>query len=1073
MAQASDAVWLPVLPSMKGFGPALVQGAGAEADKAGKPLGKRLGTAIGLGVAAAGAGIVAAGTALYKVGEVFDDVADTIRVGTGATGDALDGLIDSAKRVGQTVPADFEKVGSTVADINTRMGLSGDVLETVASQYLEAGRILGEDVDIGKTSAAFNAFKIEGEDVIGAMDHLFQVSQATGMGMNELADAASRNAPAMETLGFSFEETTAMVGSFDKAGLNSSQIMASMSKGLVTLAKDGEEPASAFKRVQGEISGFIEKGDEAAALELASKVFGTRGATQFIGALKSGALNLEDMGKAAGQTADSILGAGEETMDFAEQWQLFKNNTLVWLEPLGARVFGALGTIMGEATKGVERFGAAWEANDGKISSSGLPGLFERLGYFARQTFDYIKANVVPTLQGLWTWVVENKNALLALIPAVAGGAAVFGAYFAITKAMATYSAIVGWFKATTLAQQGLNAAMRANPIGIIVTLIGVLVGALIWLYQNNETARNIMNAAWASIQKAISFAWNSVIKPVFDALVGFVRNVIAPALTWLWERVVRPVFQAVGKWIGDVWRGLIEPVFSLMVHILTKVVGPAISGWWEGTVRPVFKAVGDWISTTWNDHIKPVLDVFGRYFEAHLAPKIRAGVEVIKSIWSGIQKGFATPINWVIRNVWNNGIVKIFDDVSNAVGYKGPRLGRVAEIGVGDPSSARGNRLGSGGVTTVGAFAKGGLAKGWAIVGEEGPELVNFTRPGRVYTAEQTRQMLGSRDLTPEQSRLAAGRSPSEALLPMGDGLSKWDIAKIGISNAGIGPARGVGMVLGNLMDGAKAVLDPILGQARKYLGGAGRFGSLLTSAVQSMVGKVLDFAKGHDDKAASGSAGNALFFNGPLGKTWYPGGRITSHFGPRWGSVHSGTDFAGVGLVRALWNGIVRATGWNIAPGRTGIGAILDHAGGRSSYYGHMASTRVRPGQVLSSGDVIGVEGTTGNSTGVHLHQEVWERGRPVNPLKYLLRDSGGELPRGLSMILNNRRESEWIVNKPQIDQMAANFMARGQGPQMVALVLEDGTSFPAYVQDQAEARFAHMARGTRQFARQMTGA
>ena len=157
MAQATDAVWLPVLPSMRGFGPALVKGAGAEADKAGKSVGKRLGTAIGLGVAAAGAGVAAAGAALYKVGEVFDEVSDTIRVGTGATGAALDGLVDSAKRVGQTVPADFEKVGSTVADINTRMGLSGDTLETVASQYLEAGRILGEEVDIGKTSAALNA----------------------------------------------------------------------------------------------------------------------------------------------------------------------------------------------------------------------------------------------------------------------------------------------------------------------------------------------------------------------------------------------------------------------------------------------------------------------------------------------------------------------------------------------------------------------------------------------------------------------------------------------------------------------------------------------------------------------------------------------------------------------------------------------------------------------------------------------------------------------------------------------------------------------------------------------------
>ena len=132
---------------MRDFGPALIKGAGGEADKAGSQIGKRFGKAITVGIAAAGAGAMAAGAFLYKVGEVFDDVADTIRVGTGASGEALDGMVESAKRVGQRVPAEFEQVGSTVADINTRMGLTGGTLETVAAQYLEAGRILGEDVD--------------------------------------------------------------------------------------------------------------------------------------------------------------------------------------------------------------------------------------------------------------------------------------------------------------------------------------------------------------------------------------------------------------------------------------------------------------------------------------------------------------------------------------------------------------------------------------------------------------------------------------------------------------------------------------------------------------------------------------------------------------------------------------------------------------------------------------------------------------------------------------------------------------------------------------------------------------
>lgn len=106
-----------------------------KSDKTAKAIPGWMGAAVATGVAVAG-------TALYKIGETFDDVTDTIRVGTGATGEALDGLVQSAKNVGTRVPADFSKIGPTIADLNTRLGLSGDTLETVASQYLEAGRIL-------------------------------------------------------------------------------------------------------------------------------------------------------------------------------------------------------------------------------------------------------------------------------------------------------------------------------------------------------------------------------------------------------------------------------------------------------------------------------------------------------------------------------------------------------------------------------------------------------------------------------------------------------------------------------------------------------------------------------------------------------------------------------------------------------------------------------------------------------------------------------------------------------------------------------------------------------------------
>lgn len=289
-------------------------------------------------------GAIAVGKELYDLGTTFDSVADTIRTGTGATGEALDGLIDDAHKVATSIPTDFETAGATVADINTRLGLSGDMLQTVASQYLEAGRILGEDVDVNTTTAAFSAFKIEGDKVSGAMDSLFRVSQATGVSMNDLAGSAQKNAMAMQELGFGFEDSIALVGSLDKAGVDADATLNAMRRGMLNLAEPGESTSDAFKRATGELQGFIDAGDTGAALDLASNIFGTKGAAQMVQALQSGTLNMNDLMSAAGATGDTILGVGEETQSAGEKWTILKNKGMDALEPVASGLFDGVGS---------------------------------------------------------------------------------------------------------------------------------------------------------------------------------------------------------------------------------------------------------------------------------------------------------------------------------------------------------------------------------------------------------------------------------------------------------------------------------------------------------------------------------------------------------------------------------------------------------------------------------------------------------------------------------------------------------------------------------------------------------
>lgn len=111
---------------------------------------------------------------------------------------------------------------------------------------------------------------------------------------------------------------------------------------------------------------------------------------------------------------------------------------------------------------------------------------------------------------------------------------------------------------------------------------------------------------------------------------------------------------------------------------------------------------------------------------------------------------------------------------------------------------------------------------------------------------------------------------------------------------------------------------------------------------------------------------------------------GTLTSTFGPRWGTVHRGVDWAvPVGTAcRASRAGRVVTAGWC---GGYGYSVLLDHGDGVQTRYGHLSSVLVSPGQYVEQGDKIALTGNTGDSTGPHIHFEIIVNGTKVNPFDY----------------------------------------------------------------------------------------
>lgn len=120
----------------------------------------------------------------------------------------------------------------------------------------------------------------------------------------------------------------------------------------------------------------------------------------------------------------------------------------------------------------------------------------------------------------------------------------------------------------------------------------------------------------------------------------------------------------------------------------------------------------------------------------------------------------------------------------------------------------------------------------------------------------------------------------------------------------------------------------------------------------------------------------------------------RLASGFGVRMhpilkiGKLHAGTDFAAkVGTpIYATGNGKVKLAERH---GGYGNAVVIDHGYGYESLYAHMSKFKVRRGQKVKRGDIIGYVGSTGLSTGPHLHYEIHKDGRPIDPVSYFYQD------------------------------------------------------------------------------------
>ncbi|MFA7122023.1 MAG: phage tail tape measure protein [Bacilli bacterium] len=298
-------------------------------------------------LATVGAAVAAAiGTAAVMSADTIDKAYAAIRVGTGATGEALEVLKSDFDAVFGTIPAGAGEVGTAIADLNTRLELSGGPLQDMAKRFLELSRITGTDVagNIKDVTRLFGSWNVAADDQAGTLDYLFKTSQSTGIGVDRLSTLTTQYGSTLRGLGFDLKDSVAVLGKFEKGGVNIEAALAGMKMGLGNLAGKGiTDPVEALDELARQVR---EAGTEIEAVSIAAEVFGARGAAEMAAAIRSGNLDLGDFVTMLDTSEETVLTAADASMSLGDRMAILQHKAEKALEPVGNLLIGAFEDAM-------------------------------------------------------------------------------------------------------------------------------------------------------------------------------------------------------------------------------------------------------------------------------------------------------------------------------------------------------------------------------------------------------------------------------------------------------------------------------------------------------------------------------------------------------------------------------------------------------------------------------------------------------------------------------------------------------------------------------------------------------
>ncbi len=310
---------------------------------------------LGIGSAIGVAGLAIAGFAAKSAMD-FGKAQRTIMQQTGATGRELQGLKKDFKAVFATAPEDAATTSDVLAQLSTRTGATGARLQGLTRQMLGLGRVTGEQATdlVPLVTRVYGDWSIATKDQAAAADYLYKVNQQTGISVTELSSKVVQFGAPLRALGFDFETSAAMLGKWEKEGVNVGTALAGMRFALKTFGREGIDARTGLQQTIDKIKAAK---TDAEATSKAFEVFGVRAGTDLAMAIREGRFDVDSLMRSLETSKTTINGTAWATMTFGEKLAMVGHEAEIALEPLGKTILTLRGPFLAAVKDGVKILG--------------------------------------------------------------------------------------------------------------------------------------------------------------------------------------------------------------------------------------------------------------------------------------------------------------------------------------------------------------------------------------------------------------------------------------------------------------------------------------------------------------------------------------------------------------------------------------------------------------------------------------------------------------------------------------------------------------------------------------------